>query len=70
MELNKINNQQLLQELINRLNDSLISEKKVKNILDIRKEQRLSEYEAAANDPEEKKELKDWDKMETEDWNE
>ena len=70
METNQINNQQLLQLLKERINNGLISEKELRKIINIRKEQRLSEYEQAANDPEEQTELKNWAKIETEGWDE
>ena len=57
--LQKVNNQQLLQELKERVRNKFIQEKELKEVLETRKEQRLSEYEAAANDPEEQQEIKE-----------
>lgn len=70
MELRQIANQELIKELVNRIKTNQIPEQELAQILATKKKQRLAEYEAAANDPEENEELEDWKILEEEleDW--
>lgn len=65
MELiRKITNQELLRELESRIKTHQIKEEEISQLLEKKKKQRLAEYEAAANDPEENEELEDWNLVE------
>ena len=58
-ELREISNQKLIKELEIRIKTHQIKEEEVSQLLEGKKKQRLAEYEAAANDPEENEELED-----------
>ena len=58
-ELQQITNQELIRELETRIKTKKINEREISQLLETKKKQRLAEYEAAANDPEENEELED-----------
>jgi hypothetical protein len=58
-QLREVNNRDFLKELKTRIKTKQIKEEEISRLLETRKKQRLSEYEAAANDSEENEELKD-----------
>lgn len=66
--LQQATNQELIRELETRIKTKKIKEEEVSQLLEIKKKQRLAEYEAAANDPEENEELEDWKVVESESW--
>jgi hypothetical protein len=61
-------NQELIRELEIRIKDKKIREGEISRLLEIKKKQRLAEYEAAASDPDENEELEDWEIVENENW--
>ena len=67
-ELRQASNQELLRELENRVKTQQIEEGEISRLLEKKRKQRLAEYEAAANDPEENEELEDWKTVESENW--
>ena len=67
-ELREISNQKLIKELEIRIKTHQIKEEVISQLLEGKKKQRLAEYEAAANDPEENEELEDWKVVESENW--
>jgi len=66
--LREISNQKLIKELEIRIKTQQIKEGEISQLLEFKKKQRLAEYEAAANDPEENEELEDWKVVESENW--
>ena len=67
-QLREISNQKLIKDLEIRIRTQQIKEEEVSQLLATKKKQRLAEYEAAANDPEENEELEDWKVVESENW--
>jgi hypothetical protein len=66
--LQQATNKELIRELETRIKDKKIKEGEISRLLEIKKKQRLAEYEAAANDPGENEELEDWEVVESENW--
>lgn len=67
-QLREMDNQELIRELEIRIRNKRIREQEVAQLLEIRRKQRLAEYEEAANNSDEQKEIKDWEMVEVENW--